>query len=181
MSRLENVINDLVENRKSKNRAWIYNENGEISDDVICGDILPFLNELKAYEINISDSFIEDFKKDADNFYTYNYGCNIDKDISVWYKKGVPVLLCTIHLYGDARCGFSDWFAVKMDDYYDNDPMTQFLQFESVYQTVDIDDRYCADINIFQEEYDVYDTTTGNVIGTDYSLEKKYLDIFKEN
>ena len=170
MSRLENVIKE-VEN--SRNGAWIY-ENGKISDNVICGDIIPFLNELRDYEINANDAFIEDFIKDAHNYYTYNYGCCIDKDISVWYKDNNPIMIGCVHLHGDARCGFGDYFVIKMDNYYDNCPLTQFLQLESVYQTVniDMDNRYYADINIFSEEYEIYDSVKCETIDTDYTLEK---------
>ena len=155
MSRLTNVIEAVKASRLGENRAWIYDENGNISDEVICGDVIPFLEELKEYEIEKSDEFIEDFIKDADNFYTYNYGCAIDKDISAWYKNDNPIMIVCVHLFGDARWGFSDYFVIEMNDYYDGTPLTQFLQLESVYQTVDIDDRYYADINIFQEEYDI--------------------------
>ena len=73
MSRLTNVIEAVKAIRVGKNRAWIYDENGNISDEVICGDVIPFLEELKEYEIEKSDEFIEDFIKDADNFYTYGF------------------------------------------------------------------------------------------------------------
>ena len=179
MKNLVNIINEIKESRKGENRAWIYNENGEISDDVICGDIIPFLEELKNYEVDKDEKFIEDFKKDSECFYTYSYGCCIDKDIAVWYKNyGSPYMVCCVHLYGDARTGFSDYFVIEMDDYYDDCPLTQFLQLESVYQTVDIDDRYFADINIFSESYEIYDSEKNENVCTDYSMEKK--DVLKE-
>ena len=146
MSRLTNVIEAVKASRIGENRAWIYDENGNISDEVICGDVIPFLEELKEYEIEKSDEFIEDFIKDADNFYTYNYGCAIDKDISAWYKNDNPIMIVCVHLFGDARWGFSDYFVVEMNDYYDGTPLTQFLQLESVYQTVDINDKKMAQI-----------------------------------
>ena len=182
MSRLTDVIEAVKASRVGENRAWIYDENGNISDEVICGDVIPFLEELKEYEIEKSDEFIEDFIKDADNFYTYNYGCSIDKDISAWYKNDNPIMIVCVHLFGDARWGFSDYFVIEMNDYYDGTPLTQFLQLESVYQTVDIDDRYYADINIFQEEYDIYDSVKGDTIGCDFVIEKKdALENLKEN
>ena len=175
MSRLTDVINEVKESRLGEKRAWIYDENGNISDDVVCGDVIPFLEELADYEINATDEFIEEFKKDAECFYTYNHGCNIDKDIVAWYKEGNPIIVVCVHLFGDARIGFGSDFVVKMDDYYDNCPITQFLQLESVYQTVniDIDNRYYADINIFAEEYEIYDSVEGKTIDTDYTLEKR--------
>ena len=182
MSRLTNVIEAVKASRIGENRAWIYDKNGNISNEVICGDVIPFLEELKKYEIEKSDEFIEDFIKGADNFYTYNYGCAIDKDISAWYKNDNPIMIVCVHLFGDARWGFSDYFVIEMDDYYDGTPLTQFLQLESVYQTVDIDDRYYADVNIFQEEYDIYDSVKGDTIGCDFVIEKKdALENLKEN
>ena len=175
MSRLTNVIEEVKASRLDAHRAWIYDENGNISNEVICGDIIPFLEELKEYEIEKSDDFIKDFIKDAENFYTYNYSSCIDKDISVWYKNGNPIMICCVHLFGDARCGFSDYFVIEMDEYYDyNDcPLSEFLQLESTCQFVEITDRYCADINIFSETYDIYDMDEGETIGSDYAIEKK--------
>ena len=174
MSRLENVIEAVKASRTGKNKAWIYDENGNISDEVICGDVIPFLEELKEYEIEKSDEFIKDFITDADDcYYTYNSCCCIDKDIAFWYKNNNPIMVVCVHLWGDARGGLSDYFVIEMDDYYDGTPLTQFLQLESVYQTIDINDRYYADINIFQEEYDIYDSVKNETIGCDYVIEKK--------
>jgi hypothetical protein len=174
MSRLTNVIEAVKVSRLGENRAWIYDENGNISNDVICGDIIPYLEELKNYEIDATDEFISEFKKDADNYYSYNYSDCIDKDISIWYKKGSPIAIICVHLFGDARWGFSDDFVVEMDDYYDDCVLTQLFQLDSVYQIVniDIDNRYYADINIFAEEYEIYDSIKGETIDTDYTIEK---------
>ena len=173
MSRLTDVIEQVKNSRIGENRAWIYDENGNISDEVICGDIIPYLEELKDYEIDATDEFISEFKKDADNYYSYNYGNCIDKDISIWYKKGNPVAIICVHLFGDARYGFSDDFVVEMNDYYDDCVLTQLFQMESVYQIVDINDRYFADINIFSESYEIYDSEKNESVCTDYTIEKK--------
>lgn len=175
MSRLTNVIEEIKASRIGENRAWIYDENGNISNDVICGDIIPYLEELKEYEINVTDEYISNFKKDANNYYSYNYGTNIDKDISIWYKENYSVAIICVHLYGDARCGFSDDFVVEMNDYYDDCVLTQLLQMESVYQIVDINDKYSADINIFSEEYSVYNYVENKDVGYFYETEKKDL------
>lgn len=178
MSRLTNVIEAVKSSRVGENRAWIYDENGNISNDVICGDIIPYLEELKDYEIDATDEFISEFKKDADNYYSYNYGNCIDKDISIWYKKGNPVAIICVHLFGDARYGFSDDFVVEMNDYYNDCVLTQLSQMDSVYQMVSINDRYSADINIFSEEYNVYDYKENKTIGTYWEIEKK--DLFEK-
>ena len=175
MSRLTNVIEEVKASRIGENRAWIYDENGKISDDVICGDVIPFLEELSDYEINVTDEFISDFKLYASNYYTYNHGDNIDKDISIWYKDNSPIAVICVHLCGDARWGFSDDFVVKMDD---DSALYQLLQLDSVYQTVSINDRYSADINIFSEEYDVYDYEENETVGTYWYIEKN--ELFEE-
>lgn len=182
MSRLTDVIEEIKTSRIGENRAWIYDENGNISNDVICGDIIPYLEELKDYEIDATDEFISEFKKDADNYYSYNYGNCIDKDISIWYKKGNPIAIICVHLFGDARWGFSDDFVVEMDNYYDDCVLTQLFQMESVYQIVDINDRYFADINIFSESYEIYDSEKNESVCTDYTIEKKdVLEAIEEN
>lgn len=178
MSRLTDVIEEVKASRLGENKAWIYDDNGNISNDVICGDIIPYLEELKDYEIDATDEFISEFKNDAYNYYSYNYGNCIDKDISIWYKNGNPIAIICVHLYGDARCGFSDDFVVEMDGYYDGCVLTQLLQLESIYQTVEIDDRYFADISIFSESYEIYDSEKNESVCTDYTIEKK--DVLKE-
>lgn len=177
MSRLTNVIEEIKASRIGENRAWIYDENGNISNDVICGDIIPYLEELKEYEIDVTDEYISNFKKDADNFYSYNYSTKIDKDISIWYKKNCSIAVICVHLYGDARWGFSDDFVIKIDDYkfYSDDIIVYLLQLDSVYQTISINDRYYADINLFSEEYEVYDCNKNETIGTCWYLEKDEL------
>ena len=175
MSRLTNVIEEVKASRIGENRAWLYDENGKISDDVICGDIISYLEELKEYEIDVTDEYISNFKKDANNFYSYNYSTNIDKDISIWYKENCSVAIICVHLYGDARCGFSDDFVVLMDS---DDTLYQLLQMDSVYQTISLNDRYSADINIFSEEYEVYDYEENKTVGTYWYIEKN--ELFEE-
>ena len=87
-----------------------------------------------------------------------------------------------MHLFGDARWGFSEDFVVEMNDYYDDCVLTQLFQMESVYQTIDINDRYFADINIFSESYEIYDSEKNESVCTDYTIEKKdVLEAIEEN
>lgn len=58
MSRLDNVIKD-IENVNKECHAWIYDENGNIRDDVICGNVLDLLYELKDYEIETTEKSID--------------------------------------------------------------------------------------------------------------------------
>lgn len=171
MSRLTEVIKQVKENTQ----AWIYDKNGNIADNVICGDVLEWLYELMDYEINVSDSFIEGFKhsKGIDNIYTYNYNACVSKDISIWYKVNCPVAIICIHLYGDARAHFSEDFAVRME----GDAMYELLNLESVTQSKPINDHLVADIDIFEETYAVYDTEKQEEVG--YYYESEVEDLFK--
>ena len=46
---------------------------------------------------------------------------------------------------------------------------------DSLYQTIDINNRYGANVNLFSEEYDVYDYEENETIGTYWYLEKDEL------
>ena len=62
-----------------------------------------------------------------------------------------------------------------MDNYYDDCVLTQLLQLDSVYQTIDINNRYGADVNLFSDEYDLYDYEENETIGTYWYFEKDEL------
>lgn len=57
MTRLENVIKEIKSVRVGENRAWIFDEDGKIKDDVLCGEVLDLLEEMKDYEIEVDDDF----------------------------------------------------------------------------------------------------------------------------
>ena len=85
MTRLENVIEEVKAARTGVNRPWIFDEDGNIREDVLVGDVIPLLEELKEYEIDITDEEIEEFINDeetkGDN--TYNWGANISNDLQI--------------------------------------------------------------------------------------------------
>lgn len=95
-----------------------------------------------------------------------NYGANISNDLNIHYRKDCGIVLFMVHLYGDIRGGYSDYFAVKFDD--DSDDL---FYLESVTQIKDINDRYFAEINLFREEYNVYDSEKQEDVGEFYVLE----------
>ncbi len=168
-TRLDNVIELVKAARRGEGRAWIYTEAGEIKPDVITGDIIPFLQDLKEFEINASNNFIEAFKAGADNYYSYNYNACIDKDFLIWYKTGCPVIIVNVHLYGDARIMFDTDFVIKLDD--NRHPLEAVFDLESARQTKDINGRFSADIDIFTEGYTIYDYESGEDVGFYYEPE----------
>ena len=43
MTRLENVIEEVKAVRTGAGRAWIFDENGNLREDVLVGDVIPRL------------------------------------------------------------------------------------------------------------------------------------------
>ena len=177
MTRLENVIEQVKAARTGVNRPWIFNEDGRIADNVMCCEVLDVLEELKKYEIEVSDEWIENFKRNpkvkGDN--TYNWSGNISNDLNMDYlvnEMDEEIMLIMVHLYGDIRGGYSDYFAVKFDSEYD------FFELESATQMKDVNDHMVADLTIFSESYNVYDYEKQEDVGSFYDLE--FEDLLEE-
>jgi hypothetical protein len=183
MKRLDGIIADVKAARGGANRPWIYDDSGNIASGVICADVIPLLEDLKEYELDVTDEEIEELLESpnvkGDN--TYNWGANISNDLNIDTVKDVDingehydtVMVIMVHLRGDIRGGYSDYFVVPLsfeDLWYDFD--------YDVCQSIDINDRYTADINMFSEGYTVYDNETGDDIGEFYELEVE--DLLKE-
>lgn len=173
MSRLDRAIKDVMDCRTMDKHAWIYNDNGEIRDDVICGDVIPFLEELKEYEVNVSEGWLRRFISGVSTtaFNTYNYNTCVSNDFVVWHYENndACIVAIAVHLYGDARCNYSDWFVCRFD------ALDELFELESAYQSIEINDRFSADVNIFSECYSVYDYVIGEDVGEFYEIEKSEL------
>ena len=171
MTRLENVIEEVKAVRTGAGRAWIFDENGNLREDVLVGDVLPLLEELKEYEINVSDEeiaeFIGDKETKGDN--TYNWGANISNDLLINSQEhdDEVTLIMAVHLRGDVRANYSDYFAVKMRGFY------EFYELESTLQHKDITNTLAADINLMSEGYNVYDYEHDDDLGEFYEIEIK--------
>lgn len=170
MTRLDNVIKD-IENVNKERHAWIYDDNGNIKDDVICGNVLELLYELKDYEIETFDTekSIDYVVEHATNRWnTYNGNTNIDHNIDVAELKinGYTYMAIMVHRYGDVRVNYTDRFLVRFDN------EDEIFYLESLTQHKDIaDGRYTCDINIFSEMYYVWDNENQNEVGEFYELE----------
>ena len=168
MTRLDAVIEDIKEVNKACG-VWIYDADGEIKDDVICGNVLPLLYELRDYEVETTEESIDWIIKNADRRWnTYNWNANIDHDIDVAevYLNGYTYMAIMVHRYGDIRANYTDRFLVRFDNEYD------WFEFESRVQYKAIcDGRYCIDINIMSETYNVWDNEKEVTLGEFYELE----------
>lgn len=173
MSRLDRVIRDVMDCRTMDKHAWIYNDNGEIRDDVICGDVIPFLEELKEYEVNVTDAWVDEFLCHTGKFAfnTYNFNACVSNDLLVYYYENdnTCIVVAAVHLFGDARCNYSDYFACRLGSFQ------HFLELESAYQSIEINDRFTADVSIFGECYSVYDYVIGEDVGEFCEIEKSEL------
>ena len=158
MTRLDKVIEQVKTVRHFGIGGWIFDSNGNIKEDIICGDILPLLEEMKNYEINVNDKYIEDFLNRYCNNETIDgntYNCNacISEHINwnAFETNNNCFFLVKIHLYGDIRSGYSDCFVLKMEDYQEFWELENWLQFKT------INAQYSVDIYLNQECYDLID------------------------
>ena len=171
MTRLEEVIEEVKAVRTGAMHPWIFDESGNVHKDVLVGDVIPLLEELKEYEIDITDEEIEEFINDeetkGDN--TYNWGANISNDLQIHSQEydGEITMVIAVHLRGDVRANYSDYFAVKMRGFY------EFYELESMLQHKDITNTLAADINLMSEGYSVYDYEHDDDLGEFYELEIK--------
>ncbi len=182
MKRLDGIIADVKAARGGANRPWIYDDSGNIASGVICADVIPLLEALKEYELDVTDEQVDALLAEATNSdNTYNWGANISNDLNIDFCKDVEingdyydnVMVIMVHLRGDIRGGYSDYFVVPLtleDLYNDFDDV--------VYQTIDINGRYSADVNMFSEGYTVYDYETREDVGEFYEIEVE--DLLKE-
>ena len=168
MSRLDNVIKD-IENVNKGGYAWIYDADGNIKDNAICGNVLELLYELKDYEIETTEKSIDWIVVNANKHWnTYNWNANIDHNIDVAEMEinGYTYMAIMVHRYGDVRANYTDRFLVRFDNEY------EWFELESRMQNKTIcDGKYCVDIDIMSECYNVYDWEFGESIGEFYELE----------
>jgi hypothetical protein len=173
MTKLENVIAD-IKAVDASDYAWIFKD-GKIRDDVLCGDVIPFLTALLDYEINTTEMAINRLVADADRRWnTYNWNANISHDLDVAEKEinGYVYMAIMVHRLGDVRGNYTDRFLVRFENEY------EWFEIESRMQEKEINDRYVADIDIFSEGYSVYDYVKEVDLGEFYELEKS--DLLKE-
>ena len=168
MTRLDAVIKDIEAVNKTCG-AWIYDADGEIKDDVICGSVLPLLYELKDYEVEATEESIDCIVENADRHWnTYNWNANIDHDIDVAevYFNGYTFMAIMVHRYGDIRANYTDRFVVRFDNKYD------WFEFNSRMQYKEIaGGRYYVDIDIMTECYNVWDNEKEVSLGEFSELE----------
>lgn len=117
----KSVIEQIKSCRKGENRPWIFDENGNIKDDVICCDAVDVINILADYEVNkTEDELYTMFDSDTEKgwFNTYNDNANISNDID--YKTYIIndnyYVLAKFHLFGDVRGNYSDYILWKFDN-----------------------------------------------------------------
>ena len=168
MSRLDNVIKD-IENVNKGAYAWIYDADGNIKDDVVCGNVLDLLYELKDYEIETTEKSIDWIVVRADHRWnTYNWNANIDHHIDVAELEinGYTYMAIMVHRYGDVRANYTDRFLVRFDD------ETEWFELESRMQYKEIvDGKYSCDIDIMAECYNVWDWDNNTSLGEFYEIE----------
>ena len=177
MIKIDEVIEAVKNVRTGVNAPWIYKD-GEIADNILICDVIPLLEALKEYEIetDLGEDYFEDYET-ADN--TYNWNASISNDLDFKTKNGFA--LVRVHLFGDIRCGYADYFIVEMDGY---DSFIEFCYYtleDKCMQYKDINNRYSADLDIFSEGYTVWDNLKEEEVGVFYEMEAdRLLEYLKE-
>ena len=168
MTRLDAVIKDIEAVNKTCG-AWIYDADGNIKDDVICGGVLPLLYELKDYEVESTEESIDWIVENADRRWnTYNWNANIDRHIDVAELEfdGYTYMAIMVHRWGDIRANYTDRFLVRFYDSYEWSELESIMQYKTI-----CDGRYCVDINIMSETYSVWDNEEEVSVGEFYEIE----------
>lgn len=174
MSRIDNVIAD-IKNVDKNGYAWIFDADGNIRDDVICGDVIPFLGELKEYEVKFDTDEHEEraiefiVEHATSRWNTYNWNTNISHNIDVaeFDFNGCYIYMAImVHRYGDVRGNYTDRFVVKFDDICDFYELESRMQYKTI-----MDGKYTCDIDIFSEGYNVWNNETQTDVGTFYEIE----------
>ena len=124
---------------------------------------------LKDYEINTTEKSIDWIVEHATNRWnTYNWNANIDHNIDVAEMEinGYTYMAIMVHRYGDVRTNYTDRFLVRFDD------ETEWFELESrmQYKTI-ADGKYCCDIDIMEECYNVWDWDNNTSLGEFYEIE----------
>ena len=169
MSRLEKVIKEVKKARIGSGKSWIFDDNGKIKDEVICGEILKLLEDFKDYEINVSNKYIEKFlsRDDIKGYNTYNVNAAVSNDLDYYVLETneTCIVIMKVHLFGDIRCGYSDYFVLKFDSIFD------FYNLDNWIQSKDINEQYTATIYLYSECYTVYDYKNDEDVGEYYACE----------
>lgn len=168
MTRLDAVIKDIEAVNKACG-VWMYDADGNIKDNVVCGNVLKLLYELKDYEVESTEESIDWIVENADRRWnTYNWNANIDHhiDVAELEHDGYTYMAIMVHRYGDVRANYTDRFLVKFDDCYEWSELESIMQYKTI-----CDGRYCVDIDIMTEIYTVWDSVEEVSVGEFYEIE----------
>ena len=175
MTKLDAVIKDIEAVNKMGN-AWIYDADGNIKDDVICGNVLELLYELRDYEVESTEESIDWIVENANrrwNTYNWNAKINHHIDVAEMELDGYTYMAIMVHRYGDVRANYTDRFLVKFYDSYEWSELESIMQYKTI-----CDGRYFIDINIMSETYNVWDNEEEVSVGEFYEIEVE--DLLKE-
>lgn len=173
MSNIDNIIKDIEDVNMNSN-FWIRDSNGQLKDGVICAEIIPFLKELKDYEVDVCQDEVIRLHNEAwelDNVNwgnSYNWSSPIDHDFQYGIMRNEDesvTFFISVHRFGDVRGNYTDYAVCKFDNEF------EFLELDSAIQCKTFNDRYIADINIWANTYSVYDTETCETYDGIYDIE----------
>jgi hypothetical protein len=177
------TIDEVINQLGNHTGAWIFDENGKISDDVIAIDTRDLLQEFKPFEVDadeakqICENLIADGNNTFSDFWgftfsniatqsdnTYNWGSILSHDLNFneFEYNDEKFVAIMVHLGGDIRGNYSHYFLLRcsFEDLFE-------IEF---YNTVEVGDYY-ADLRWYDDSYEVYNSKTDEYIGTFYESE----------
>ena len=127
MSRIHMAIEDLmaVRNMGVDKRPWIFDDNGNVKDNVIICDIIPWLEELKDYEIEFDEELADTIRENYESWNnSYNWCANITNDIDYMLYKNYVLL--KVHILGDIRGNYTEEILIKDCNIFELENVNQY-------------------------------------------------------
>lgn len=180
MSRIDLMIEELNSVRVGKNRAWIFNEDGTLANNIITIDTVELLKYLKYYEVHIPMGEDNDYilvtyiaekvnsgewtKGNSDNTYNWNSPISNDLNLDFYYNKDNECyVLLMAHISGDVRGNYTNYTLLRfdnIDEFYETlCDYDSCISFEIEGKT------YMATPQVLSETYSVYCSELGCDVG----------------
>lgn len=110
-------LNSVIEEVKNyKSDAWIWENVNErkLKEGVLLIDTLDILEQLREFEVELTQEEFDEIMDEGDGDNTYNWGNHLTNDLALNYvDKENGKCLVAVHLGGDVRGNYTDCFAVE--------------------------------------------------------------------
>lgn len=166
-------INSVIEEVKNyKSNEWFWKEGArELKDGVLLIYTLDILEQLREFEVELTQEEFDEIMNEGDGDNTYNWGNHLTNDLALHYiDKEKGKCLVAVHLGGDVRGNYTDCFAVE------NFASLFSLEYDSkCVNFIANGTKCCADVSAFSRLIEVYEEEGDRYIGDFYDTRLDYL------